>query len=70
MFQNGKKNNVQLNDFHYAEGYFSMENAKDCRKAMLHGQWWDMFGDGTSKLKSFAIQVLSLTCSSYGCEHD
>jgi len=42
-----KKINLQLIDFHFARGLFSMENAKDCRKAMLLGEWWEMFGDGT-----------------------
>jgi len=47
-----------------------MENAKDCRKVMLPGEWWEMFGDETPKLKRFAIRVLNLTCSSSGCERN
>jgi len=65
-----KKINLQLIEFHFAKGLFSMENAKDCRKVMLPGEWWEMFGDGTPKLKRFAIRVLNLTCSSYGCERN
>jgi len=62
------KNNLQLTDFHYARGLFSMENAKECRKVMFPGEWWEMFGDGTSELKRLVVHVLSLTCSSSGCE--
>ncbi|WVY95651.1 hypothetical protein V8G54_027802 [Vigna mungo] len=38
-----KKVNLQLIVFPYAKGLFSMENAKDYRKAMLSGEWWEMF---------------------------
>ena len=65
-----KKINLQLLDFHFARGLFSMEDAKECRKAMLPGEWWEMFGDRTPELKKFAIRVLSLTCSSSGCERN
>ncbi|XP_028216555.1 uncharacterized protein LOC114398571 [Glycine soja] len=51
-------------------GLFSMEEAKDSRKVMQPGEWWEMFGDGTPELRRFAIRVLSLTCSSSGCERN
>ncbi|KAK7379807.1 hypothetical protein VNO78_34329 [Psophocarpus tetragonolobus] len=47
-----------------------MEDAKESRKAIQPGEWWEMFGDGTPELKRFAICVLSLTCSSSGCERN
>ncbi|XP_017424685.1 uncharacterized protein LOC108333721 [Vigna angularis] len=47
-----------------------MEDAKECRKELNPGEWWDMFGDGTPELKRFAIRILSLTCSSSGCERN
>ncbi|RZC29851.1 hypothetical protein D0Y65_001452 [Glycine soja] len=59
-----KKINLQLVEFHFARGIFSMEEAKDTRKVMQPGEWWEMFGDGTPELKRFAIHVLTLTCSS------
>jgi len=34
-----KKINLQLIEFHFAKGLFSMENAKDCRNIMLRGEW-------------------------------
>ncbi|KAH1229264.1 hypothetical protein GmHk_10G029055 [Glycine max] len=51
-------------------GLFSMEEANDSRKIMQPGEWWEMFGDGTLELRRFAIRVLSLTCSSSGCERN
>ncbi|KAH1198308.1 hypothetical protein GmHk_18G051916 [Glycine max] len=65
-----KKINLQLVEFHSARGLFSIEKAKDSRKIMQHGEWWEMFSDGTPKLRIFAIRVLSLTCSSSGCERN
>ena len=65
-----KKINLQLVEFHFARGLFSMEEAKDSRKIMQPGEWWEMFGDGTPELRRFAIRVLSLTCSSSGCERN
>ncbi|GKB85047.1 zf-BED domain-containing protein [Tanacetum coccineum] len=32
--------------------------------------WWDSFGDDTPELKRFAMRVLSLMCSSSGCERN
>jgi len=58
------KINLQLTDFHYSRGTFSLENAKVSRKGMLPGDWWEMFGDRTPELKRFVVRVLSLTCSS------
>ncbi|KAH1228678.1 hypothetical protein GmHk_10G028639 [Glycine max] len=64
------KINGQLLEFHFAKGLFSMENAINSRKTMPPAEWWEMFGDGCPKLKWFAIRVLSLTCSSFGCERN
>ena len=30
-----------------------MEEAKDTRKVMQLGEWWEMFGDGTPELRRF-----------------
>ncbi|RZB42462.1 hypothetical protein D0Y65_053162 [Glycine soja] len=40
------------------------------KKTMPPVEWWEMFGDGCPELKWFAIRVLSLTCSSSGCERN
>jgi len=47
-----------------------MKDAKECRKALNPGEWWEMFGDATPELKRFVIRILSLTCSSSSCEHN
>ena len=33
-------------------------------------QWWDSYGDECPELQRFAIRVLSLTCTSSGCERN
>ncbi|KAG4935727.1 hypothetical protein JHK84_049928 [Glycine max] len=48
-----EKINLQLVEFHFARELFSMEKAKDNRNVIV---------------EEFAIPVLSLTCSSFGCE--
>nr|KYP46213.1 hypothetical protein KK1_032205 [Cajanus cajan]KYP59809.1 hypothetical protein KK1_015250 [Cajanus cajan] len=40
-----KKINMQFVEFHYARGLFALNDAKECRKAMLPAEWWKMFGD-------------------------
>ena len=47
-------------EVHFARGLFSMEEAKDSRKIMQPGEWWEMFGDGTPELRRFAIHVFEL----------
>ncbi|XP_057755684.1 uncharacterized protein LOC130974860 [Arachis stenosperma] len=65
-----KKVGLQLPDFHYARGLFGNETAKSSRKTMLPAEWWDFYGDSCPELKKFSIRVLSLTCSSSGCERN
>ncbi|RZB52408.1 hypothetical protein D0Y65_048751, partial [Glycine soja] len=64
------KINVQLLEFHFSKGLFSIENAINSRKTMPPIDWWEIFRDECPELKWFAIHVLSLTCSSSGCEHN
>ncbi|XP_020203984.2 uncharacterized protein LOC109789440 [Cajanus cajan] len=61
---------TQLAEFHYARGLFGLDTAVASRKIMLPAEWWDFYGDGCPELKKFAIRVLSLTCSSSGCERN
>ncbi|XLT09156.1 hypothetical protein HN51_054949, partial [Arachis hypogaea] len=65
-----EKVGLQLPDFHYARGLFGNETVKSSRKAMLPTEWWNFYGDSCPELRKFAIRVLSLTCSSSGCEHN
>lgn len=65
------KINEQLKDFHFRNGpLFNFEYAKKARMTMHPAEWWEMYGDYTPELKKFAIRVLSLTCSSSGCERN
>ena len=32
--------------------------------------WWIAYGDEAPELKNFAVKILSLTCSSSGCERN
>ena len=65
------KINLQHTNFHHARGIFFLEDAKLGRKGMLPADWWEMmFGDRTPELKRFVVRVLSLTCSSSGCERN
>ncbi|CAM8913918.1 unnamed protein product [Rhodiola kirilowii] len=63
--------NMQLADFRFRLGpLFGTQYAKNAMKSMHPAQWWDMYGDYTPDLKKFAIRILSLTCSSSGCERN
>ena len=53
-----------------AKGLFGHESAKCSRDKKAPGKWWDTYGDGCPELQRFAIRVLSLTCSSSGCERN
>ncbi|GJT77109.1 uncharacterized protein Tco_1043834 [Tanacetum coccineum] len=40
------------------------------RKEKSPAEWWTLFGSSAPNLQRFAIKVLSLTCSSCGCERN
>lgn len=61
---------VQVSEFHNARGMFGSPAAIKCRKSLRPAEWWDLFGDEFIELKRFAIRILSLTCSSSGCERN
>ena len=60
----------QLVDFHNARYMFGHETAQAVRKKLAPADWWDSYGDGCSELKNVAIRILSLCCSSSGCERN
>ena len=60
----------QFDQFTNARGHFGLNVAKLTRKEKSPVDWWDSFGDDTSELKIFAMRILSLTCSSSGCERN
>ena len=43
---------------------------QEIKKKKTPAQWWDSYGDEYLELQRFAIRVLSLTCTSSGCERN
>lgn len=60
----------QLEDFKSKKGFFGSEIAQRGLKSKTPTQWWESYGDAHPELQNFAIRVLSLTCSSSGCERN
>ncbi|XP_057452218.1 uncharacterized protein LOC130744040 [Lotus japonicus] len=65
-----KKIHAQLIVFHNRKCMFGLEDAQSVRKTVTPAEWWEAYGDHCPKLRNFAIWVLSLTCSSSGCERN
>nr|GEV52205.1 hypothetical protein CTI12_AA555890 [Tanacetum cinerariifolium] len=57
-------------DCGFSKRLFGCSTTKLTRNDKSLADWWDSFGDDTPELKQFAIRVLSLTCSSSGCERN
>ncbi|XP_042000874.1 uncharacterized protein LOC121750408 isoform X2 [Salvia splendens] len=49
---------------------FSRPLAIRNRTQMAPAEWWNTFGSDAPNLRSFAIRVLSFTCSATGCERN
>ncbi|XP_059294592.1 uncharacterized protein LOC132047584 [Lycium ferocissimum] len=68
------KVDVQLDSYDHLRGQFGSQIAMDSRKVRSPTDWWmrfgGRFGGQTPKLAKFAIRVLSLACSSSGCERN
>ncbi|KAL6543898.1 hypothetical protein OROGR_010395 [Orobanche gracilis] len=60
----------QLELYKRAEGFFGLPMAIRQRSSKSPAAWWSSFGKHTPELQSFAIRILSLTCSSSGCERN
>ncbi|GKC07085.1 zf-BED domain-containing protein [Tanacetum coccineum] len=61
----------QLDMFKNKKGHlFNLNTARLNIHKKTPVDWWDSFGDDTPELKRFAMRVLSLTCSSSGCERN
>ncbi|XP_058741686.1 uncharacterized protein LOC131614076 [Vicia villosa] len=60
----------QLKDFKSKKGFFGSEIAQRGLENKTPTQWWESYGDAHPELQNFAIRVLSLTCSSSGCERN
>ena len=60
----------QLEDFKRKAKFFGSPIAMAALKTKTPAQWWESYGDEHPELQKFAIRVLSLTCSSSGCERN
>ncbi|XP_057769513.1 uncharacterized protein LOC130989561 [Salvia miltiorrhiza] len=61
---------VELDAYKNATGLFGNAMAIRHRKMKSPADWWSCYGSSSPNLKSFAIKVLSLTCSATGCERN
>ncbi|CAO2834788.1 unnamed protein product [Amaranthus hypochondriacus] len=64
------KIDLQMDAFKNARGLFSLSTAIITRTKKNLTDWWDSYGDECPELKRFAVRILSLTCSSSGCERN
>lgn len=64
------KIDVQLEDFKHGLKFFGSKIAKNAIKTKHPAHWWDSYGFEHPELRNFAIRILSLTCSSSGCERN
>ncbi|XP_057779563.1 uncharacterized protein LOC130998147 [Salvia miltiorrhiza] len=61
---------LQLDNFRSCDGLFGRYAALESFKTRTPGNWWTQYGDETLELQSFAVKVLSLTCSASACERN
>jgi hypothetical protein len=64
------KIDYQLEDFKARKSTFGNEFATYALGTKTSTQWWDSYGGKHKELQWFALRVLSLTCSSSGCERN
>ncbi|RWR92200.1 hypothetical protein CKAN_02140800 [Cinnamomum micranthum f. kanehirae] len=60
----------ELSIYKQAENLFGLPMAIRQRATTAPAAWWAAYGSKTPNLQKFAIKVLSLTCSSSGCERN
>ncbi|XP_025984520.1 uncharacterized protein [Glycine max] len=60
----------QLLVYKRARERFGMTAAMKARTEISPAEWWKLYGGKTPHLQTIAIKVLSLTCSSSGCERN
>ncbi|XP_042375950.1 uncharacterized protein LOC121969771 [Zingiber officinale] len=60
----------QLEKYKKAEGLFGLPMTIRQRTLKSPADWWSSYGASTPELKTFAMKILNLTCSSSGCERN
>ncbi|GFY97541.1 hAT dimerization domain-containing protein [Actinidia rufa] len=68
--ENQDKITSEMTIYMKAEGLFGLPLAVRQRASRAPADWWVAYGSTTPNLQKFAIRVLSLTCSSSGCERN
>jgi len=67
----GAKLTCNLNHSRMPKGCLALRLPRQLEiKKKTSAQWWDSYGDECPELQRFAIRVLSLTCTSSGCERN
>jgi len=61
---------VQMDDFKKRAKCFGSPLATRSINLKTPADWWESYGDEYPELQKFAIHILSLTCSSSGCERN
>ncbi|XP_024641789.2 uncharacterized protein [Medicago truncatula] len=61
---------IQLDDFDKWANDMTHPVAVTTAGNEVPSVWWSAFGEGLPELQKFACRVLSLTCSSYGGDHN
>ncbi|XP_023754955.1 uncharacterized protein LOC111903410 [Lactuca sativa] len=60
----------ELSIYTGAEELFAQHMAIKLRTTLAPAKWWMQYGSSAPTLKKFVVKVLSLTCSSSGCERN
>ncbi|KAH0722496.1 hypothetical protein KY290_005147 [Solanum tuberosum] len=60
----------EISTYRSVDGLFGLQTAIRQRMKKSPVEWWRLYGLETPELQKFAIKVLSLTCSSSGCERN
>ncbi|GKV19183.1 hypothetical protein SLEP1_g29475 [Rubroshorea leprosula] len=60
----------QIDFFKARKGLFGSTQARNMWNKKSPADWWESYGDEYPELQRFAIRILSLTCSSSGCERN
>ncbi|XP_020265760.1 uncharacterized protein LOC109841258 [Asparagus officinalis] len=68
--QDQDKISQELTLYKEAQDLFGMPIAIRNREKKSPADWWDSYGAAASVLQKLAIRILSLTCSSSGCERN
>ncbi|CAI8592711.1 unnamed protein product [Vicia faba] len=64
------KSDGQLENFKSKKRFFGSEIAQRALENKTLTHWWESYCDAHPELQNFAIRVLSLICSSFGCSYE